>query len=342
MTRQMNQNTHHVPLACKYKPTTLNQVQSNITIRNKLQTYIERGYLPHLLFVGETGTGKNLMADCLVRDYLGKDLDNKHFLQICGSINRKRDIISSGGKTRDINAFIRIKVKQSGKLSKSGASSKRNKKKIVLIREFHCMTTDAQTALRTVMEKHANSTCFILTCSDQDNLVEAIQSRVIPMVFTKTSSQVLNKIIQDVIEQENKISPFQINSDVVKYIIQIAEGKIGVALNHLQLCNGLNVDQVARMFDINIRKRLEETIHLAKTTNIKKTVNSLQSCNFDGYQPCELFRIIINVIATTTALNKSEQFNILRDVFRLEMILLEDEATIYLTNLACILCKHTM
>lgn len=313
-----------IPLVYKYRPTQLINVITNTTIRDKLQTYIKSNYLPHLLFVGETGTGKNLMANCLVRDYLNEQLDNKHFYQICGSINRKRDIVSSSSaKTRDIKSFIKIQ-------SNSG------KKKIVLIRDFHCMTTDAQTALRTVMEKHANSTCFILTCNNQDDLVEAIQSRVIPMVFTKTSAKFVKQTIDHVILTENMI----VSDEVTAYLAKISDGKIGVALNHLQLCNGLSLKQVTQMFDINIRARLVEVISLVKTSGLKDAIKHLQLCIFDGYQPNEIFRIIIDVISTCHLLDRSEQFNILRDVFKLTKIVLEDEAAIYLSSLVCILHKH--
>lgn len=329
------------PFSHKHKPLHLADVVSNPTICDRLIGYVGQSYVPHMLFVGETGTGKNTIAECFIRDYLGDNYDNRHFYCLNGSICRKRDHISSDkAGDRDLKSFIKISINpvQRRRRRFNGEATKSSERticrKLILIRDFHCMTEDAQTALRTLMEQYAKTVSFILTCNNQDDIVEAIQSRATPMVFTHTDKSTLMKLLSRVAQDEQYV----VNNQLLEYLCELSDGKIGVALNHLQLCNGLTADEAAQMFDINVRRQLTNIINMARTAQLNDTVKCLTKlCTVHGYQPIELCNLMLHVIQLTDQLDSTEKFTLLCRISDLTLTVMEDESPIYLVQLVCLI-----
>ena len=333
----MNWSNMNIPFAAKYRPLHLRDVIGNESICDKLKGYIGKQYVPHMLFVGDSGTGKNTIAECFIRDYLG-DLynDHQHYYSLDGSIYRKRDHISSDkSNERDLKSFIRINVNPL-MTRRMKRSTKSHKRKLILIRDFHCMTEDAQTALRTLMEKYAESTSFILTCNNQDEIVEAIQSRATPLVFSPVDHLTIVKVLSQVSAAEN----YNVSSELLAYIADLSQGKIGMGLNHLQMCNRLSAQDAANMFDINIRSRLLNIIQDAHTKPIKIVIDKLLVLNHThGYQPVELCNLILDVIQLSDDLDITDKFKLLRKLSLLTLIVIEDESSIYLRQIASIMCS---
>jgi replication factor C small subunit len=140
----------------KYRPNTLEgYVFRDSSQRNQVQSWIDDGVIPHLLFSGAAGVGKTTLAKILINSL---DVNEFDVLEINASRENKvddmRDKITGFVSTMPFGPF-----------------------KIVLLDEADYITPNGQAVLRGVMETYASSARFILTCNYPNRVIPALHSR---------------------------------------------------------------------------------------------------------------------------------------------------------------------
>ena len=123
--------------------------------RQQVESWIQEGSIPHLLFSGSPGVGKTTLARVLIAQ-LG--IDEYDVLEINASrensVDTIRDKITGFVQTMPFGQF-----------------------KIVLLDEADYMSPNGQAALRGVMETYHASARFILTCNYANRIIPALHSR---------------------------------------------------------------------------------------------------------------------------------------------------------------------
>ncbi len=76
----------------KYRPQTLDDVVGHPSITERLQSYVDRDDLPHLLFAGPAGTGKTASAVSIAKELYGDDWQER-FLELNASDERGIDVV---------------------------------------------------------------------------------------------------------------------------------------------------------------------------------------------------------------------------------------------------------
>ena len=140
----------------KYRPTTVDgYVFRDNEQKAQVQTWIDSGTIPHLLFSGAPGVGKTTLAKILINTL---DIDEYDVLEINASrensIDTIRDKITGFVQTMPFGDF-----------------------KIVLLDEADYISPNGQAALRGVMETYHASARFILTCNYPNRVIPALHSR---------------------------------------------------------------------------------------------------------------------------------------------------------------------
>jgi len=140
----------------KYRPNTLNgYVFQNNDQKQQVQKWIKDGMIPHLLFSGSAGIGKTTLAKILIKQLNVNDFD---VLEINASrengVDEVRDKITGFVSTMPFGEF-----------------------KVVLLDEADYLSTNAQAAMRGVMETYSSSARFILTCNYPNKIIPALHSR---------------------------------------------------------------------------------------------------------------------------------------------------------------------
>ena len=70
------------------------------------------------------------------------------------------------------------------------------------------MTTDAQNALKRIMERYASNVRFIITCNDRNKIIFALQSRCANYHFKPIYNEAMLTVLKSILEKR-RISHFE-------------------------------------------------------------------------------------------------------------------------------------
>ena len=233
----------------KYRPTKLSEIVNQTEIIGSLGKLIKDPTdMPHLMFSGSAGVGKTTTALCITRQILGNNIEG-NLLELNASDERGI-------------GMVREKVKKfSGFAGLSDAPFK-----IIILDEADEMTSDAQTALRRIIEDTAKICRFILIANNISKIIDPIQSRCATFKFTTVSEEdIIGRL--EVISKKEKIKT---DKKGLKAIYDYSEGDLRHAINLMQATASLG-------------EITEETVKLSagltKTTDVDEVLKIALSGN---------------------------------------------------------------
>ena len=197
----------------KYRPTKLSEIVNQTEVIGSLEALIKDPTdMPHLMFSGSAGVGKTTTALCISRQILGENIEG-NLLELNASDERGI-------------GMVREKVKKfSGFAGLSDAPFK-----IIILDEADEMTSDAQTALRRIIEDTAKICRFILIANNISKIIDPIQSRCATFKFTTVSEKdIISRL--EVIAKKEKIKT---DKKGLKAIYDYSEGDLRHAINLMQ------------------------------------------------------------------------------------------------------------
>ena len=102
--------------------------------------------------------------------------------------------------------------------------------KIIILDEADSMTSEAQTALKKVMEETCEITRFVFICNYENKIIEAIKSRCADFRFNPIPDNLMIEKLRSIALEENML----IDDNVFKIITDICEGDARRSINTLQ------------------------------------------------------------------------------------------------------------
>lgn len=236
----------------KYRPKTLKDIVGHDDVKNLLITSIEKGDLPHLLFHGGSGTGKTSTVMALVMQLYGPRRINEKVLELNASDENGINVV------RDkIIKFANIVVGSADPKYPSPSF------KIIILDEADSMTSEAQTALKKVMESTCEITRFVFICNYESKIIDAIKSRCADFRFNPIPDDLMIEKLKTIARDENMI----VEDDVFQTITDICEGDARRSINTLQ-----NIKYIPRDKDTPVTK-----------ADIYNITSFMDKSYFDGY-----------------------------------------------------------
>ncbi|VBB17876.1 replication factor C small subunit [Yasminevirus sp. GU-2018] len=203
----------------KYRPKTLKDIVGHDDVKNMLITSIKKGDLPHLLFHGGSGTGKTSTVLALVMQLYGPNRVHEKVLELNASDENGINVV------RDkIIKFSSVVVGSSDPGYPSPPF------KIVILDEADSMTSEAQTALKKVMEKTCDITRFVFICNYESKIIDAIKSRCADFRFSPIPDDLMIEKLKTIAKDEN----MNVSDDVFHIITELCEGDARRSINTLQ------------------------------------------------------------------------------------------------------------
>jgi replication factor C small subunit len=169
----------------KYRPHDFDEVKGQDEIVKRVEAFVKKKNMPHLLFAGPAGVGKTTLALVIARKLFG-DKWRENFLELNASDERGIDV-------------IRVKVKDFARTRAIGDVPF----KIIYLDECDALTREAQQALRRTMENYTQTCRFILSCNYSSKIIDPIQSRCTVFRFKPLPKEDIYKIIEKIARAED-------------------------------------------------------------------------------------------------------------------------------------------
>lgn len=255
----------------KYRPNNLADIIGQHEIIERLESYVAKHEMPHLLFTGNAGTGKTTAAVALAREFFGEDWQ-MNFRELNASDERGIDV-------------VRNQIKQFARTSPFGGSTF----KILFLDEADALTADAQSALRRTMETYAQTCRFILSCNYSAKIIDPIQSRCAIYRFRPLGKQAVTEMVHRIGKDQN----LTISDEVIDAIFYIAQGDMRKAINALQgaaiLGREISPDMIYAITATARPEEIDDLIELCLGGNFPGAGGTLASLLHDrGIAPQEL------------------------------------------------------
>ena len=162
-------------------------------LKEKLNKFIQLNKIPHLIFYGNSGSGKRYILDYFINQIYSAEEKKQYTMYVnC----------AHGKGIR----FIRDELKF---FAKTNLKNKDIFKSIILFNANH-LTIDAQSALRRCIEEYSHTTRFFIVIDNKDKLLQPILSRFciifIPSPEINDNSINLFKHKDEILKVENMIN----------------------------------------------------------------------------------------------------------------------------------------
>ncbi|MCI4396787.1 MAG: replication factor C small subunit [Thermoprotei archaeon] len=234
----------HLLWAEKYRPKSLDDIVNQEDIVVRLKKFVEEKNVPHMLFTGPPGTGKTTAALAFAHDLYGESYQ-QYILEMNASDERGID-------------DIRTKVKEFARARVVGSVPF----KLIILDEADNMTSDAQQALRRMMENFTATSRFILIANYGSKIIEPIQSRAALFRFVPLSKELVVQRLKWIASKEE----VEYDERALEVIYEICEGDLRRAINLLQSSSAIGkvtVDAVYKVMGLAHPKEIREMVENA-------------------------------------------------------------------------------
>jgi len=182
-------------------------------IINIITTMIDSDNLPHLLLYGPPGTGKTSTIVAAAKRMYGASKYSSMTLELNASDARGINVVRN-----EIKEFAGTQ-----QLFSRGV-------KLIILDEADAMTSDAQFALRRVIEKYTKNARFCLICNYVSKIIPALQSRCTRFRFAPLRPNQIRGRLEEIAKEER----VPITKDGVEAILDLSGGDMRRVLNLLQ------------------------------------------------------------------------------------------------------------
>lgn len=249
----------------------------------------------NIMLIGPVGSRKTTLLNTIVREYYNNENINNNILKI------------NNLKEHGIN-YYRTDVKifcQTHSLIK-------NKKKFLILDDIDQIDEQCQQVLRSCIDKYHKNIHFICSCSNNQKVIESLQSRLNVIKLNKISIENIKIIMNYIMKNEN----IYITADAEQFLLNTCNNTIKTIVNYLEkfkLMNELITLEIVieECSSINFYN-LNEYIQSIKTNNLQQAIQILFKIYEKGYSTIDIFDSLFNYVKyTDVLLSEDEKYKLL-------------------------------
>ena len=209
---------------------------------------------------------------------------------------------------------------------------------IIILDEADLLTTDAQSALRRIIEDNSNQTRFCIICNYVSKIIDPIVSRCAKFRFNSLSEESQIKHLKNIAYQEN----MKIEDEIITKIQKVSQGDLRKSINLLQTLskispNLLNEELIDEICGIIPQHIIVQFLENCRTKDTKKLKNNVNSFIEDGYSIKGLVNQMGNYIMTEGCdVDEKKKYKLIDALKETEIKILQGGTPIIVClNLAC-------
>ena len=272
----------------KYRPNKLNQIIGQEHFVMDAKHWVLEKNMPNVLLFGNAGNGKTGAGLVLAKEILGPTFKD-NFVEVNASDDRRLENVRTTIKT----------IAQSGTIGDVPF-------RVVLLDEMDGMTTDAQNALKRIMERYSDNIRFIITCNDRNKIIFALQSRCANYHFKPLSNEAMFEVLSNILHAE-AITKFT-KEDIDPFIYAM-NGDMRRAITELQASHASNTT-LSKQITIGLTDYNKLLMQI-----INKNSNSLSGIHnllHEGRTVREICIGLHDAVINSEGLDNNTKFKILR------------------------------
>jgi replication factor C subunit 3/5 len=199
-----------------HRPNMLSDVVAHEDIINTLRRLMSSNSLPHLLLYGSPGTGKTSTIQACCRELYGNKNLKTNVLELNASDDRGIDVVrnvikdfASTGQiffSKPAATATAGDQQQQPQNSDAAVVGNRPAFKMVILDEADQMSSEAQAALRRVIEQYTRNVRFCILCNHVNKIIPAVQSRCTRFRFAPVNKKQMMPRLELICKAEN--APF--------------------------------------------------------------------------------------------------------------------------------------
>jgi DNA polymerase III delta prime subunit len=279
----------------KYQPTNIEDFNLNPNLLHILNTFIDMNQL-NILFIGDSGTGKTILIDAIIKKYYNQYSYNTY----------KDNILYINNLNGHGIDYFRNDVK----IFCQTHSIIPDKKKLVILDDIDLINEQHQQVFRNIIDKYSCNIHFIASCSNIQKIIENIQSRFNLINILPVCKQELQRIMNNIIEKENII----MDEDAKNMLLTISNNTIKILINYLEKIKLLDKPiNISILEDIctNISFTTFDTFTtLIKQKSLHKAIDLIQQLYDIGYSVLDILDNYFFYIKYTHLLTDNEKYTI--------------------------------
>ena len=280
----------------KYQPIYFNDFETDHNMINILNLLIKIDNL-NILFIGDIGSGKTSFLNALIREYYDGYNNNEYEQNILCINSLKEQGINY--YRNDVKTFCQT------------CSVIKNKKKIVVLDDLDVLNEQSQQVFRNCIDKFSHNVHFIASCSNNQKIIESLQSRLMILKIKPLQKENLIKILHKIKHNEQII----IDSEAEEFILNISNNTAKVLINYMEKCKLIGETitlDLATQICTNISfLLLFQYTERVKKGEIKEAIELLYDIYDKGYSVMDILDNYFLFVKTCSCLNEKEKYEII-------------------------------
>jgi DNA polymerase III delta prime subunit len=312
----------------KYQPLFFNDFGVDDEIIKILKTMILMDNL-NILLIGDIASGKTSLLNCLIREYYKGHNPKEYEDNVMNINNLKEQGINY--YRNDVKTFCQT------------CSVIKGKKKFIVLDDIDIINEQSQQVFRNCIDKFSHNVHFISSCSNNQKVIESIQSRLTIIKIKPLQKEQLFKIINKIKINEN----ISMNADAEEFIVNISNKPVKILINYMEkfkLVNEHITFNLAVMLCSNISFiTFEDYTNLIKNKKLNEAIQLIYEIYDKGYSVMDILDNYFLFVKNTTLLDETEKYNVSPIICKYITIfhnIHEDEIelALFTNNLISILC----
>ena len=280
----------------KYQPLNFKDFGENNEIIKMLKTLILIDDL-NILLIGDMTSGKTSILNALIREYYS-GFSPKEYEDNVLYINSLKEQGINYYRT-DVKTFCQT------------CSNIKDKKKLVVLDDIDFINEQSQQVFRNCMDKFSHNVNFISSCSNNQKVIESLQSRLTIIKIKPLQKDNLYNIIDNIKEKEN----IEIDEEAQEFIINISNNTVKILINYMEKFKILNQRitlQLATQLCSNISfLTFGEYTNFILNSELASAIKIIYELYDKGYSVMDILDNYFIFIKTTNILTEEQKYKII-------------------------------